>query len=69
MRPLRLLNALKKHRVQVKNAPRKGLMFMDATLNGKNEKSVIINTYAAHNFISNVEAHRIGSNLRKMLYA
>ena len=32
---LRLLNALKKHKAQVKKAPGKGLMFVNATLNGK----------------------------------
>ena len=35
MGALRLLNALKKHEAQVKKAPGKGLMFVDATLNGK----------------------------------
>ena len=49
MSALRLLNAFKKHWAQVRKAPRKGLMFVDATLNGKPAKSVMIGTSATYN--------------------
>ena len=60
-----LLNALKKHSAQVKKAPRKGLIFVDATLNGKPIKSVMIDTGATHNFVSEVEAKRLRLKLEK----
>ena len=44
MGALRLLNALKKHEAQLKKALGKGLMFVDATLNGKVAKRVMIDT-------------------------
>ena len=65
MGALRLLNTLKKHGAQVKKAPGKGLMFVDATLNGKPAKSVTIDTSATHNFVSKVEAKRLGLKLEK----
>lgn len=55
MRALRLLKALKKHGAEVKKVLRKGLMFVDATLNEKAAKSVMINTSATHNFVFAVE--------------
>ena len=65
MSALRLLNALKKHRDQVKKAPSEGLMFVDATLNGKPTKSVTIDTGATHNFISDVVAKCLWLKLKK----
>ena len=65
MGALRLLNALKKHGAQVKKASGKGLMFVDATLNGKSANSVMIDTSATHNFVSKVEAKRLGLKLKK----
>ena len=65
MGALRLLNTLKKHRAQVKKAPGKGLMFVDATLNGKPTKSVMINTSATYNFILKVEVNHLGLKLEK----
>ena len=65
MGALRLLNALKKHGAQVKKALRKGLMFVDATLNGKPAKSVMIDTSTTHNFVSEVEAKFLGLKLEK----
>ena len=49
----------------MKRAPRKGLMFVDATLNGKPTKSVMINTGATHNFVYDIEAKRLGLKLEK----
>ena len=65
MGPLMLLNALKKHEVQVKKAPGKGLIFVDVVLNGKPMKSVMIDTSATHNFVSKVEAKRLELKLEK----
>ena len=65
MGALRLLNAVKKHGAQVKKALGKGLMFVDATLNGKPAKSVMIDTSATHNFDSEVEAKCLGLKLEK----
>ena len=62
---LRLINALKKHSAQVKKGPGKGLIFVDATLNGKPVKNVIIDTGTTHNFVSKVEAKRLGLKLEK----
>ena len=59
------MNALKKHIAQVKKAPEKGLMFVDVTLNGKPSKSVMIDTSATHNFVSEVEAKCLGLKLEK----
>ena len=65
MGALRLLNALKKHNAQVKKAPRKGLIFVDATLNGKPAKNVMIDTSTTHNFVYEVEAKCLGLKLEK----
>ena len=65
MGALSLLNALKTHNAQVKKAPGKGLMFIDATLNGKPVKSVMIDIGATHNFVFEVEAKRLGLKLEK----
>ena len=65
MGALSLLNALKKHDAQVKKAPGKGLMFVEATLNEKPAKSVMIDAGATHNFVSEVEAKRLGLKLEK----
>ena len=65
MGALRLLNALKKHGAHVKKAPGKGLIFVDATLNGKPPKSVMIDTDVTYNFVSKVEAKRLGLKLKK----
>ena len=65
MGALRLLNALKKHGAQVKKALGKGLMFVDAILNGKPVKSVMIDTGATHNFVFEVEAKYLELKLEK----
>ena len=65
MSALRLLNGLKKHGVQVKKALEKSLMFIDATLNKKPTKSVMINTSATHNFVLEAEAKNLGLKLKK----
>ena len=57
--------ALKKHRAQVKKALGKGLMFVDAILNGKPMKNVMINTSTTYNFVSDVEACCLGLKLEK----
>ena len=62
---LRMLNALKKHGAQVKKAPGKGLIFIDAILNGKPAKSVMIDIGTTHNFVSEVEAKRLGLKFEK----
>ena len=49
----------------MKTASGKGLMFVDAILNGKPAKSVMIDTGATYNFISEVEAKRLGLKLEK----
>ena len=49
----------------MKKASGKSLMFVDATLNGKPMKSVMINTGATHNFMSDFEASRLGLKLEK----
>ena len=43
-------------RCSSEEGPREGLMFVDATLNGKPMKSVMIDTSTTHNFVSKVEA-------------
>ena len=63
MGALRLLNALKKHRDQVKKAQRKGLMFIDAILNGNPGNSVMIDIEATQNFVFEVEAKCLGLEL------
>ena len=45
--------------------PGKGLMFVDATINDKAAKSMMIDTGATHNFISELEAKRLGLKLEK----
>ena len=40
-------------------------MFVDATLNGKPMKRMMIDTSATHNFVSKVEAKRLGLKLKK----
>ena len=65
MGALKLLNALKKHSAQVKKALGKGLMFVDALLNGKLAKSVMIDTGATHNFVSEVETKCLELKLEK----
>ena len=65
MGALRLLNTLKKHGAQVKKAPRKGLMFVDAVLNWKLAKSVMIDTGTTDNFVSEVKAKCLGLKLEK----
>ena len=65
MGSLKLLNALKKHGAQVKKALGKDLMFVDATLNRKPMKSVVIDTGATHNFVSEVGAKCLGLKLEK----
>ena len=65
MSALRLLNVFKKQGAQVKKAPRKALMFVDATLNGKLVKSVMVDTGTTHYFVSEVEAKHLGLKLKK----
>ena len=65
MGAIRLLCALKKQGVDAKKVTDKGLMFIDASLNGKAAKSVMIDTGATHNFISEAEAKRLGLKLQK----
>ena len=65
MGALRLLNALKKHDAQVKKILGKCLMFVDAILNGKPATSMMIDTGAAHNFTSEVEAKCLALKLEK----
>ena len=65
MGTLRLLNALKKHMAQVKKALRKGLMLVDATLNWKPAKNIMIDTSVTHNFVSKVDAKHLGLKLEK----
>ena len=65
MGAVRLLNALKKHGEKGKKTLGKGLMFVDAAINGKPAKSVMIDTGATHNFISELEAKRLGLKLEK----
>ena len=49
MGAIRLLCDLKKQGVDAKKAPDKGLMFIDASLNGRAAKSVMVDTGATHN--------------------
>ena len=49
----------------MKKALRKGLMFVDATLNGKPTKSVMIDIGATHNFVFEVETKHLGLKLEK----
>ncbi|XP_062103538.1 uncharacterized protein LOC133814616 [Humulus lupulus] len=60
-----LLNTLKKHGKKGKKTLGKGLMFVDATINNKPAKSVMIDTGTTHNFISELEAKRLGLKLEK----
>ena len=55
MGALRLLNALKKHEAQVKKALGKGLMLVNAMLNGKPTKSVMIDICVTYNFLLEVK--------------
>ena len=65
MGAIRLLCALKKQGVDAKKVTDKGLMFIDASLNGKATKSVMVDTGATYNFISEAEAKRLGLKLQK----
>ncbi len=65
MGALRFLTALKKQGSTAKKSEGKGLMFIDAAINGKAAKSVMIDTGATHNFISVMEARRLGLKLDK----
>ncbi|XP_062107132.1 uncharacterized protein LOC133818349 [Humulus lupulus] len=65
MGAVRLLNALKKHGEKGKKTLGKGLMFVDATINDKPNKSVMIDTGATYNFFSELEAKRLGLKLEK----
>ncbi|XP_062118644.1 uncharacterized protein LOC133832296 [Humulus lupulus] len=65
MGDVHLLNALKKHGTKGKKALGKGLMFVNSTINNKSAKSVMIDTSATHNFISELEAKRLGLKLEK----
>ena len=65
MGAVRLLNALKKHGSTGKKTQGKGLMFVDATIHGKVAKSVMIDTGATHNFVSELEAKRLGLKIEK----
>ena len=62
---LRLLNTFKKHGAQVKKAIGTGLMFINATLNRKPIKSVMIDTGTTYNFVLEVKAKCLRLKLKK----
>ena len=65
MGALRFFRAMKKQVVAMKRGTEKGLMFVEATINGKTAKSVMVDTGATHNFISEAKAKRLGLKLEK----
>ncbi|XP_060673257.1 uncharacterized protein LOC125420382 [Ziziphus jujuba] len=62
---LRFLNALNGQVVQARKTNEKGLIFVDAAINGKATKSVMVDIGATHNFCSEIEARRLGLCLQK----
>ena len=63
MGALRFLTALKKSSGAAKKKTEKGLLFVDASFNGKAAKSVMVDTGATHNFVSKAEAAQLGLKL------
>lgn len=65
MRALRFLGAVEEQTNSHKESQEKGLMFLDANINGKVAKSVMIDTGTTHNFVSETEAGRLGLKIEK----
>ena len=63
MGALRFLSALKRNSGIAKKKIEKGLMFVDASFNGKATKSVMVDKWATHNFISEDEVAWLGLKL------
>ncbi|KAJ7957579.1 Transposon Ty3-G Gag-Pol polyprotein [Quillaja saponaria] len=65
MGALRFIGALKKHAESSKKSGDKGLMFVKGHLGGKPATSVMLDTGATHNFVSEAEAKKLGLKLEK----
>ncbi|XP_062021178.1 uncharacterized protein LOC133737687 [Rosa rugosa] len=65
MGALRFLGAVEKQPQSPKKSQVKCLMFVDGSINGKIAKSVMVDTGATHNFVSETEARRLGLKLEK----
>ncbi|KAJ7971608.1 Gag-asp_proteas domain-containing protein [Quillaja saponaria] len=63
MGALRFIGALKKHAESSKKSGNKGLMFVKGHLGGKPAMSVMLDTGATHNFVSEAEAKKLGLKL------
>lgn len=65
MGALRFLGAIEKQAKSNEEPQEKGLMFVDASINGKVAKSMMIDTGANNNFISEAEAGRLQLKIEK----
>ena len=65
MGALRFLGALKKQVERAKKSPSRGLMYVKGQIAGKVATSIMVDTGATHNFISEGEARKLGLKLEK----
>ncbi|KAJ7958669.1 Retrotransposon protein, putative, Ty3-gypsy subclass [Quillaja saponaria] len=65
MGALRFIGALKKHAESSKKSEDKGFLFVKGHLGGKPATSVMLDTGATHNFVSEAEAKKLGLKLEK----
>ena len=65
MGALRFLGALKKQVEKAKKNPSRGLMYMKGHVVGKAATSVMVDTGATHNFISEGEVSKLSLKLEK----